>query len=156
MFSKKNFLKKRKLLNPPKTVIAQRLEGLKRAPKVPKIMGMAIFHRPDVAWAVLQTPSSLTDSLNNSLIISSQSSMQFLSQTLNVSKLKFLENVHLPQCIRCQLSDVRCHISSVTCHISRVMCKPFIFFIYFSDKMLDLVGGESNINGTYPVFKKRT
>ena len=129
MFSKKNVLKKRKLLNPPKITLNGNCHSTapRRATKgsqgaIVKIMGTAIFHRPDRAWAVLQTPSSLTDSFNNSLIISSQSSIQFLCQTLNVSKLKFLENVHLPQCIRCHLSDVRCQISNVTCHISRVMC----------------------------------
>ena len=36
----------------------------------------------------------------------------------------------------------RCHVSGVRCHV---------FFFFFSDKVLKLVGGGSVINGAYPV-----
>ena len=60
MSSKKYFLKKRKLLNPPKitlngnchsTAPRRATQGSQGA--IVKIMGTAIFHIPDVAWAVL-------------------------------------------------------------------------------------------------------
>ena len=45
-------------------------------------------------------------------------------------------------CVRCQVSGVKCHVSGVKCHF---------FFLFSSDKVLELVGGGSVINGAYPV-----
>ena len=58
----------------------------------------------------------------------SESSRQYLSQTVRDGELNFLGNVH-PPC--------------VTCHMSSI-----IFSFY---KVVDLVGGGSVINGAYPV-----
>ena len=52
------------------------------------------------------------------------------------------------------MSRVTCHMSRVTCHMSRVMCHFlfFIFFylIFFPDKVVELIGGGSVINGATP------
>ena len=45
----------------------------------------------------------------------------------------------------CHVSHVRCHVSGVTCHVSHVR------FFSSSDKVVKLIGGESVINGAYPV-----
>ena len=75
-------------------------------------------------------------------------------------KLKFLENVHPPQHVTCNVSRVTCQVSCVTCHVSHVMCHMScvtcnIFccynFFFSSDKVVKLVGGGSVINGAYPV-----
>ena len=48
----------------------------------------------------------------------------------------------------CHMSGVICHESGVTCQVSGVMCHN----VFFSrDKVVELVGGESVINGVYPV-----
>ena len=60
-------------------------------------------------------------------------------------KLKFLENVHPPPCVTCQVSHVtwqvshvtcqvshvRCHMSGVTCQVSRVRCHMSYIYIFF-------------------------
>ena len=46
-------------------------------------------------------------------------------------------------CVTCHVSHVTCHVSHVTCHMSHVK-KKF-------DKVVELVGGGSVINGAYPV-----
>ena len=67
-------------------------------------------------------------------------------------------NVHLTphhvSHVRCQTSHVRCHmsvsgvtsrVSHVRCHMSGVKCRISFY------KGVELVGGESDINGAYPV-----
>ena len=61
------------------------------------------------------------------------------------------------------LSPVTCHLSPVTCHMSKYFFKTFserrkkinIYIIFFPlkklDKVVELVGGGSVINGAYPV-----
>ena len=56
--------------------------------------------------------------------------------------------------VTCHVSPVMCHMSHVTCHLSHV--KIFFFYIFFNplnifDKVVELVGGGSVINGAYPV-----
>ena len=46
------------------------------------------------------------------------------------------------------MSNARCHMSGVTCHVSCVMCQVFF------DKVMELVGGGSVINGAYRVLNK--
>ena len=51
-----------------------------------------------------------------------------------------------------------CHVSCVLCQVSRVMChiKKNLFFLSLKkvDKVVELVGGGSVINGAYPVYIK--
>ena len=47
------------------------------------------------------------------------------------------------------MSGVRCQVSGVMCQVSGVWC---IFFFFFSDKVVGLVGGGSVINGAYPAY----
>ena len=60
------------------------------------------------------------------------------------------------------MSRVTCHVSRVTCHMSKKK-NNYILFIYFIylfiflrkkklDKVVELVGGGSVINGAYPVY----
>ena len=49
--------------------------------------------------------------------------------------------------VTCQLSLVRCHVSGVTCHNFFLF---FFFSSFFIDKVLELVGGGSFINGATP------
>ena len=51
----------------------------------------------------------------------------------------------------CHVSRVMCHVSCVTCHVLRVTCHVSIFLIFFLDKVVNLIGGGSVINGAYPV-----
>ena len=52
----------------------------------------------------------------------------------------------------CHVSRVMCHMSYVTCHMSRVMCHRSLKKLNKkSDKVVELVGGGSVINGAYPV-----
>ena len=46
------------------------------------------------------------------------------------------------------MSHVVCHVFSVTCQVSGVMCN--IFFLFYN--VVELVGGGSVINGTFPVY----
>ena len=51
------------------------------------------------------------------------------------------------------VSHVTCHMSRVTCHVSHVTCQVshFIFiFFFFSDKVVEHIGGGSVINGASP------
>ena len=50
--------------------------------------------------------------------------------------------------VMCHVSHVKYHISHFKCHILRVTCHNYIFL--FSDKVVELVGGGSVINGAYP------
>ena len=95
---------------------------------------------------------SFIHSLTNSSI-SSKSSGHLHSQTIWARDLKFRENVHLPPCVTCHMSRVTCHISCVTCHVSHVAChmSHFFSFLFFLDKVVELVGGVSVINRAYPV-----
>ena len=67
-------------------------------------------------------------------------------------------------CVMCHVSHIMCHVSPVTCHVSPVTChmsKNMLhvlnkenIYIYPSekfDKVVELVGGGSVINGAYPV-----
>ena len=45
------------------------------------------------------------------------------------------------------VSRATCHVSRVTCHVSHVMCHMSLFFSFFSDKVVDPIGGGSVING---------
>ena len=76
---------------------------------------------------------------------------------------------HHVSCVTCHISRVTCHLSPVTCHVSpaHVTCQKYIFlhfhykkniYIYYFftlqkifDKVVELVGGGSVINGAYPV-----
>ena len=46
--------------------------------------------------------------------------------------------------VMCQVSCVKCHMSSVTCHYL------FIYYLFFLEKEVKLVGGGSVINGATP------
>ena len=102
-----------------------------------------MINRPHVAGAVLQTTPSLIKTLTNSSFVKISSKHPHL-ETLRVRDLNFLENVHLPPSVMCHVSHVMCHMSGVACHIH-------FFLLLFSDKMLELVGGGSVINGAYPI-----
>ena len=58
--------------------------------------------------------------------------------------------------VTCHVSPVMCHVSPVTCHLSHVIFL-FIFLdkkkypLEKMDKVVELVGGGSVINGAYPV-----
>ena len=66
----------------------------------------------------------------------------------------------------CHMSHVMYHLSLVTCHLSPVKCqqqkndffllKIYIYFFFLSfkklEKVVELVGGVSVINGAYPVY----
>ena len=53
--------------------------------------------------------------------------------------------------VTCHVSDVMCHVSGVTCQVSGVSCFFCFFVVVFLDKVVELVGGGSVINGAYPV-----
>ena len=86
---------------------------------------------------------------------SSQSSKHHNSQTLRARDLKFWHNDHHPLCVLCHMSCVTCHMLHVTCHMLRVACHvsnvTFFLFLFFSDKLVELVGGVSGINRAYLV-----
>ena len=49
------------------------------------------------------------------------------------------------------MSRVTCHVSRVMCHVSRVTCHmSHVFFFVFFDKLVELIGGGSVINGATP------
>ena len=94
----------------------------------------------------------------------------FLSQAVRARELKFWENVHPTPCVTCHISHVRCQVTGDRCHMScvrclmwRVMCQVscvmcsmshvffslFLFFPFFSDKVVELVGIGSVINRAY-------
>ena len=50
--------------------------------------------------------------------------------------------------VTCHMLPVTCHLSCVTCHLSNV--KIYIHFLYLFNKVVELVGGGSVINGAYP------
>ena len=52
--------------------------------------------------------------------------------------------------VMCHMSHVRCHLSRVTCNMSKKFKTIFIERKKI-DKMVELVGGGSVINGAYPV-----
>ena len=47
------------------------------------------------------------------------------------------------------MSCVKCHMSDITCQVSHVRCQMYLFFFFFFDKVLELVGGGSVISGAY-------
>ena len=52
----------------------------------------------------------------------------------------------------CHMSHVRYHVSDYRCYMSDVMCHVSdVGSIFFKDKVVELVGGGSVINGAYPV-----
>ena len=60
-------------------------------------------------------------------------------------------------CVTCHMSRVTGHVSRVTCHVSPVKCqkKKYIYiYIFFYvkklDKLVELAGGASVINGATP------
>ena len=53
--------------------------------------------------------------------------------------------------VTCQVSRVRCHVSGVTC---QVILSSSSFLSLFLEKLLELVGGGSVINGAYPELHK--
>ena len=65
---------------------------------------------------------------------SSQSSKHHNFQTVRASDLKFWHNVHHPLCVICRVSRVTKKQKQKNC-----------------DKVVELVGGGSVINGAYPV-----
>ena len=52
-------------------------------------------------------------------------------------------NVHPPPCVTCQVSGVMCQVSGVRCQVSPLL-------IFFFDKVAELVGLGSVINGDSP------
>ena len=62
----------------------------------------------------------------------------------------FIEYVHTPTAVICQMKCVPCHMSCVSCHVSHVMCHVYIYIFFFSssllDKVVEVVGGGSVIN----------
>ena len=104
----------------------------------------SVLNRPGVAGPVLQTPLSLINEVSKKSF-SCQPLKYNQFQTLRARELTFWGIVHSLQTVRCQMSDVMCHMSLVTCHMSRVKCH--IFF----HKVVELIGGGSVFNGTYPV-----
>ena len=48
-------------------------------------------------------------------------------------------------CVMCQVSGVTCQVLRVRCHMS------FFLLLLFFDKVVELVGGGSVINGAYPI-----
>ena len=123
--------------------------------QLPGICG-CVFNRPGVAGAVLQSPplliNSLTDSLTDPLVQISSKHCQ--SQTRRARELKFVENVHPTLCVMCHVSPVTSHLSLVTCHLWHVKKKRRkVFFLSLKklDKVVELVGGGSVINGAYPI-----
>ena len=50
--------------------------------------------------------------------------------------------------VMCQVSHIRSHLSGVTC---QVYCLFSFLFFSFSDKVVELVGGASVFNESYPV-----
>ena len=83
------------------------------------ITPLRVFNRPVVAWAVLQSPPLLINSLIE-WSFSSESLKHCLSQPVRAGELKFWENVHPPTI--CQVSGVRCQVSGVTGHVLSVTC----------------------------------
>ena len=95
----------------------------------------AIFNRPGVAGAVLQTDLSLSDSFIDSFIewsFSPRSSNHFHAQNVWARELKFWEKVHPRPWVTCSFSHVTCQVSCVTCHVSLVMCHKSHFFLFFT------------------------
>ena len=82
---------------------------------------------------------------------SSQSSRHHKSQIIRARELKCWEIVNPPLCVTCHMSHVMCHMSSVRWQVSGVKCHSFLVCV---DKMVELVGGGSLINGAYPVYIK--
>ena len=97
-----------------------------------------IINRPVLAGAVLQTASSLI----NLLIHPFPPNLQHIinPKPLELGSWNF-ERMFTPHHVSC----VICHASHVRCHVSCVM------FFFFSDRVVELVGGGSVINGAYPV-----
>ena len=83
---------------------------------------VSIFNRPGVAGVVLQTPLSLIHWLSE-WAFSSKPSNHHYTQTIRARKLKLWDNVHLPPCVICHVSNVLCHVSGVRCHMSGVTCQ---------------------------------
>ena len=50
-----------------------------------------------------------------------------------------------PTCVTCHVSGVRCQVSDFSC------CDSHFLDLFVSDKVVELVGGGSVINGAYPV-----
>ena len=99
-----------------------------------------VINRPGVGGAVLQVTYSS---------FSSQSSKHHYSQAIRARELKFWENIHPPPHVTCNLSLVTCHVSNVICHVSHVTCHMFFFVCFFWDKVLEIIGVGSVINGAY-------
>ena len=72
--------------------------------------------------------------------------VQNLQDTVRAGELKFWENVHPPQSVTCHMLRVMCQLSRVRCHMSHI-----IILFFYLDKVVELVGGGSVINGAYPV-----
>ena len=97
------------------------------------IVIFVVFNRLGVAWAVLQSPPSLINSIIHSFIhpfvkIYSKHSQ---SQTGRARELKFWENVHPTICVMCLVSYLTCYGSHVMCHLSYVTCYMSNFFFTF-------------------------
>ena len=119
-----------------------------------------VFNRPGVARAVLQSPPLLIHSLSHPSFQISSKHCQ--SETGRGRELKFGENIHTILSVMCHMSCVTCHMSCVTCHVSPVTCQNFFFLHFYNqkiknkkpekmDRVVELVGGGSVINGAYPV-----
>ena len=99
-----------------------------------------IINRPGVARAVLQTPSWLTESVSDPL-------WKYLQKSFT-PKLEEIASWNFERRFTSRhLSCVTCHMSHITCHVSHVT----LFFYFFLDRGLKLIGGGSVNNGAYPV-----
>ena len=81
---------------------------------------------------------------------SSKSSNHHKSQTIRaLGTWKFLQNVHHMSCVMCHMSPVTCHLSLVKKILKKNNNNIFLWFL---DKLVELVGRGSVINGaSWPV-----
>ena len=87
---------------------------------------------------------------------------QGLAVVLNRLRCIFSGRSTVLSCVMCHVSPVTCHLSPspVTCHLSHVIIFFFFTFKFYIkkntlpkilDKVVELVGGGSVINGAYPI-----
>ena len=68
-------------------------------------------------------------------------------KTMRKQYTKLMPNVHPTSSVKRHMSCVMCYLSLVPCHLSHETCHMSFLF----DKVMELVGGGSVINGAYPV-----
>ena len=105
---------------------------------------LASLNRPCVARAALQTPFWLS---NSWVILSIR-----IFRTLSIPNHKNYGAEILWECsppTRCPMSCVTCHMSGVRCQVSGVRCQvsQHMYIYFFFDKVVELIGFGSVING---------